>query len=163
MMKSELRIDSFDQLNQVASVIAQSVSPADVVFLQGNLGAGKTTFCQAFFKSLGYQGLVKSPTYAMIESYSIDGQDYYHFDLYRLNDPFELYHMGVEDYFSQKGIVLVEWPLKGKGVLPQPSLILEFVLSSTGLRTLCAESSEERYIQKLIDMGRDPLFQFEKD
>ena len=115
-MKLKVRTDTMEQLSRVAEAI-ELVVPSDIIYLQGDLGAGKTTFCQAF-KALGYVGLVKSPTYALVEEYIISGQEFYHFDLYRLKDPVELYHIGIDDYISSQAIVLVEWPSKGKTVLP---------------------------------------------
>ena len=110
---------------QVAAEIAQSLKGGEVIFLQGQLGAGKTTFVRAFLKALGHTGLVRSPTYTWVESYQLAGYLIYHFDFYRLERPEFVLGLGLDDYQEDKqAIWLVEWPEKAQGFLPQPSLTL---------------------------------------
>ncbi len=143
-MQVEITINNLDELQVYAQRLSNCVAAGDIIYLDGDLGAGKTTFCQAFFRCLGFNGLVKSPTYTLIESYFIQQQHYYHFDLYRLTDPLELDTLGIEDYFRPDSILLVEWPEKGGAILPKPTLRLRFeMLTDTARKiTLQTEHSD---------------------
>lgn len=105
-----------------ASKLASVVTDGMILFLHGDLGAGKTTFTRGFLRGLGYTEKVKSPTYTLVEPYEIKDKKIFHFDLYRLDDPQELHFIGIQDYFFPQSICLIEWPEKGSPFLPQPDL-----------------------------------------
>lgn len=103
-----------------------------LIFLQGELGAGKTTLVRGFLQGLGYLGRVKSPTYTLVESYQVGDVSVYHFDFYRINAQEELEFIGLNDYFSEGAICLVEWPELAQGWLPAPDLVLHIAVPDEG-------------------------------
>jgi tRNA threonylcarbamoyladenosine biosynthesis protein TsaE len=143
-MQVKIVVNGVLALSDFAEALAGCIQPGDIIYLHGNLGAGKTTFCKYFLRSIGFDGMVKSPTYALVEPYCVHGRHYYHFDLYRLTDPLELDTIGVEDYFRSDSVVLVEWPQKGKGILPEPTLTLNIDIIDDNTRNIILMTQEEK-------------------
>jgi tRNA threonylcarbamoyladenosine biosynthesis protein TsaE len=164
LMKNQIIIPNSDAMMEFGGKIADKFSDGGIVLLNGDLGAGKTTLVRGLLRHLGYQGIVKSPTYTLVEPYLFNettnnsyktakkggGVLYkhpiYHFDLYRLADPEELEYIGGRDYWESTALCLIEWPEKAAGYLPEADLeitihhqgesrLIEIIKDSTSQQT----------------------------
>jgi len=106
-----------------------------VVYLHGDLGAGKTTFVRGVLQGFGYTGKVKSPTYTLVESYVFSRYNLYHFDLYRFIDENEWDAAGFNEYFNADSICMVEWPEKAENILPKPDFDIKLSLLNTSTQS----------------------------
>lgn len=128
--------------------LARALIPGMVVFLEGDLGAGKTTLTRGILRGFHFEGRVKSPTYTLVEPYSLLGLEansnlyLYHFDLYRFNDPSEWEDAGFRDYFNSESICLIEWADKADGQLPAPDWVIQLQASGEGRQILLCATSE---------------------
>ena len=119
--------------------LAPRLRHGGVVFLSGDLGAGKTTLVRALLRALGHDGAVRSPTYAIVEPYRVDGLEVYHLDLYRIADADELEYLGLREWLRPGVLLLVEWPERGLGMLPAPDLHLHLDYAGDGRRLRLVE------------------------
>lgn len=114
-----------------------------MIYLQGDLGAGKTTLSRGFMRAFGYTGAVKSPTYTLVEPYEFKLCNIYHFDLYRLADPEEVAYLGTDEYFVESNLCIVEWADKGAKWLPGADLVIDIADEGTGRRLTCQSLTEK--------------------
>lgn len=119
-------LSNIEHVTQLAEQFATLQQTGLLIFLEGDLGVGKTTFVRALLGVMGYEGKVKSPTYTLVETYELANSLVHHFDLYRLQNPKELNDLGIEEYLTPNTLVFVEWPEQGKGILPPPDLTFHY-------------------------------------
>jgi tRNA threonylcarbamoyladenosine biosynthesis protein TsaE len=138
--------------------LAPCLTPGLVIYLEGDLGAGKTTLTRALLRALGHQGTVKSPTYALVEVYVVSRLYLYHFDFYRFMSPEEFLDAGLGEYFRKDSICLVEWPDKAAGYVPPADLVLTLWHGEDGVGRVCApdaRSEEGRRCLTKLRLARD--------
>ena len=140
-----------EEMGRFAACCAAGIHHGFKLYLHGELGAGKTTFVRGVLRALDYQGIVKSPTYTLVEDYHVASYRIFHFDLYRLTTPTELIDIGYRDYFDGHSICLVEWPERGEGCLPVPDLTVNISIDRDRRELSCHAdtSSGEQYLQRI--------------
>lgn len=129
-----------------------------LVYLEGELGAGKTTLTRGILRAYGHLGAVKSPTYTLVEPYELGAQRIYHLDLYRLSDPEELEFIGGRDVLADDALSIVEWPSRGEGWLPAPDIRLTLEVVAQGrLASLTAGSEQGRQMLTSLESSLSKL------
>jgi tRNA threonylcarbamoyladenosine biosynthesis protein TsaE len=114
----------------LGAALGANLTPGMVLWLEGDLGAGKTTLVRGLLRAAGETGVVKSPTYTLVEVHVVSGLNFYHFDFYRFNQAEEYLDAGLDEYFSGSGICLVEWPDKAAPYLPAADMRIELRVAS---------------------------------
>jgi tRNA threonylcarbamoyladenosine biosynthesis protein TsaE len=131
--------------------LGRTLVPGLYIALSGDLGAGKTTLARGVLRGLGYEGKVKSPTYALVEVYKLSRLDFYHFDLYRFKDPQEWWDAGFQEHFGAGNVCLVEWPERAADLLPAPDMRIALRAERGGRRLEIEANSENgRHCVKLL-------------
>ncbi len=135
-----------DDTERLGAAFAATLQPLATralrAWLAGDLGAGKTTFARGLLRRLGVAGAVRSPTYSLIERYAPGALEVIHGDLYRLEGAQELATLGLDEFDRASALWLIEWPERGKGVLPTPDLECEFSVEASGHRIVVTARSE---------------------
>ena len=116
------RLADVNATEEMGASLARILVPGLKIYLHGDLGSGKTTLVRGLLRAVGHAGPVKSPTYTLVELYVISGYIVYHFDFYRFNRPEEWFEAGLDEYFNQDSVCLVEWPEKAGNLLPPADL-----------------------------------------
>lgn len=130
-------IATLKDLDQAAESFLDAMGEARVIAFSGEMGAGKTTFIQALCRKLGVTVEVNSPTFSLVNQYfTSQGHSVFHFDLYRIEDPAELFDMGYEEYFFSGEICFIEWPEKASHLIPEEALRVKIVVGENEARTL---------------------------
>jgi len=150
MFDSNYDLKDESETLRLAESMASHLFPGMNLYLKGELGSGKTTFVRGILRGLGYQDKVKSPTYTLVEPYSLEKFTIYHFDLYRFKDETEWDDAGFREYFNNTSICLVEWPEKVGHILPKPDISIELshtpygrhlhLISYTSIGTECLKA-----------------------
>ncbi|MCK5135373.1 MAG: tRNA (adenosine(37)-N6)-threonylcarbamoyltransferase complex ATPase subunit type 1 TsaE [Bacteroidales bacterium] len=132
-----ITIPSLGQIDAAAVAFLKATGETPVIAFSGELGAGKTTFIQALCRALGVTAEVNSPTFSLINEYfAPDGTSIFHIDLYRIEDPDELFDLGYEEYFYSGARCLIEWPEKASHLIPEDALIVRIVVGTDGSREI---------------------------
>jgi tRNA threonylcarbamoyladenosine biosynthesis protein TsaE len=125
MSEVEVRLADESATASLGAALAKALAmQGAVVYLQGELGTGKTTLARALLQALGHLGRVRSPTYTLVEPYEIGGRPVFHLDLYRLSAAEELEYLGLRDLDPERDLILVEWPERGQPGLPGPDIVI---------------------------------------
>ncbi|NMG15600.1 tRNA (adenosine(37)-N6)-threonylcarbamoyltransferase complex ATPase subunit type 1 TsaE [Aromatoleum bremense] len=128
------QLDDETDTEAAGAALAPALHAGLVIYLRGDLGAGKTTLVRGVLRALGHGGKVKSPTYTLIEPYVLSRLNLYHFDFYRFAVPEEYLEAGLDEYFGGTGVCLVEWPDKASPYLAPPDVEVRLVVAGTGRR-----------------------------
>jgi tRNA threonylcarbamoyladenosine biosynthesis protein TsaE len=151
----DVLVVSAEDMEDLGAQLARASPPQAVIYLYGDLGAGKTTLARGFLRALGHTGAVKSPTYTLIEIYSLLAHTVYHLDLYRLGDSEELEYLGLRDLLAHTALWLVEWPEHGADFLPGADVQVHIrYVGNTRAITLSASSARGRLL--LQDFAKLP-------
>jgi len=126
----------------LGTAIAPTLRAGMVIYVRGQLGAGKTTLVRGILTALGVRDRIKSPTYTLVEPYSVSSLYLYHFDFYRLRHPDEWLEAGFREYFGGNAICIIEWPEKAGSKLPHPDVAIDIAVTAGG-RTIVVSATTE--------------------
>ncbi|WP_412521439.1 tRNA (adenosine(37)-N6)-threonylcarbamoyltransferase complex ATPase subunit type 1 TsaE [Staphylococcus simulans] len=150
-----ITINNIDQMNQFAEILTKHLQPKDLILLNGNLGAGKTTLSQFIGKHLGVKRTINSPTFNIIKSYKGTNMKFHHMDCYRLEDSDE--DLGFDEYFEDHAVTVIEWSTFIQDLLPDDHLTINLTAIDENKRTVTIEANGAHYAQLKEDVTRDLL------
>jgi len=149
------RLADADATEALGAQLARAVTPG-IIYLNGDLGAGKTTLARGLLRALGHAGKVRSPTYTLVEPYALEACPVYHLDLYRLADPEELEWLGLRDMLADNALLLVEWPGRGGDFLPPADLTIDLEYAAGGREaSLQAATETGRYWLEQVEVAKN--------
>lgn len=128
----ERLLDSAAATERLGAQLGRTLLPGCIIYLRGDLGAGKTTLARGLLHGLGHRSTVKSPTFTLVEPYELAGWRLFHWDLYRLGDPEELEYLGLRDQLDGEAVLLIEWPERGQGELPAADIDVALAYAGEG-------------------------------
>lgn len=135
--------DSEAEMMALGAQLVGELGGGQVVTLSGDLGAGKTTLVRGMLRGLGFEGRVKSPSYGLVESYDVGGLEIHHLDLYRLGEPEELDFIGLEDMLSGNSVLLIEWPERAGGRLPEATCAISIAMTGETRESMARTSATD--------------------
>ncbi len=129
-------VTSSEAMEAAGAALVKNLATPAVIYLRGDLGAGKTTLVRGALRQLGHSGLVKSPTFTLVESYSLSDIEVYHLDLYRISDPEELEYIGIREFNSGSTLCFIEWPDLGAPLIPNANIEVKIEYVTEGRRLI---------------------------
>jgi len=132
----EIKITDLEHINEAAQTFVENIGDHTVFAFYGKMGAGKTTFIKAVCEVLGVTDVITSPTFAIVNEYTAQGEPVYHFDFYRIKKLEEVYDMGFEDYFYSGALCLIEWPELIEEILPEDAVKVSIQEKEDGSRAI---------------------------
>jgi tRNA threonylcarbamoyladenosine biosynthesis protein TsaE len=161
-----LRLDDADSTTSFGAAMGRSMPKAAapaVLYLRGDLGAGKTTCARGLLHALGVTGAVRSPTYTLVETYSARGLECVHVDLYRLRGPEDLEDLGLRDYLVPGCLLLIEWPERGATALPPPDIDLKLGYRENDAAANGPDAGRDAALRAASNVGHAWLANLRKD
>lgn len=156
----QLIVENAQNMEKLGEDLAGILEPGDVVYLTGDLGAGKTTLVRGIARGLGYSGKVTSPTFTLMNIYE-GSFSIFHFDFYRLDEDADLKDLGLEDYLGKEGVSLIEWPRLDFSFLPGEAWLIDIDIVDNDYdkgRIVSFNAKGEKYRQKLEELNKIAAF-----
>ncbi len=139
-----VKIPDEQSMLDFGAALSKAAEHGAIIYLIGDLGAGKTTLARGFLRAYGHKGPIRSPTYTLVENYSLSHREVFHIDLYRLSDPEEVEYLGLRDLITETSIGLIEWPEKAKDMIPPADISCSISFDGKASREINLSAYTER-------------------